>query len=139
MLKFLICLNRLELNKISDIELLDDYVVLAVYNIVRDLAVPELRTKDRIKWIREKIRRNPQRSARKLAAEENVNRESMRQLLKYDLGFRTYRKRKLRGLMDDQKDARVNKTPVVVEAARSTVSEKDKLFRQKVTHYGAKP
>src|SRR5690348_8160268 len=66
-------------------------------------------TKDCIKQIHEKIQRNHQRSARKLAAEENVNRESMRQLLKYNLGFRAYRKSKLHGLMDNQKDARVKR------------------------------
>ncbi|CAF3594855.1 unnamed protein product [Rotaria socialis] len=53
------------------------------------------RTKERIKRIREKIRRNPERSARKLAMEEDIDNRSMRRILQIDLGLIPYKKRML--------------------------------------------
>ena len=53
------------------------------------------RTKEGIKGIHEKIRRNPQRSAIKTDAEENVNRRTVQVILNEDQGFRPYCKRKV--------------------------------------------
>ena len=44
------------------------------------------RTKERISRIREKIRQNPERSARKLALEEDIDNRSTRLILQIDLG-----------------------------------------------------
>ncbi|CAF4063701.1 unnamed protein product [Rotaria magnacalcarata] len=49
------------------------------------------RSKKRIKRIREKIRRNPERSARKLAMEEDIDNRSMRGILKIDLDLKPYK------------------------------------------------
>ena len=56
------------------------------------------RIKERIKRVREKIRRNSQRSARKLALEEGTDDRSMRRVLHIDLGLKTYKKHKSHGL-----------------------------------------
>ena len=55
-------------------------------------------TKERIKRICEKIRRNPQRSANKIAAEENVNRRTLQVILNDYLGFLLYREKKVQCL-----------------------------------------
>jgi transposase len=68
-----------------------------------------VRTKERIKRIREKIRRNPARSSRKMAKEENVSRFAMDSILRDDLGLRPYRKRKVHGLTQKQKDKRLER------------------------------
>ncbi|CAF4121092.1 unnamed protein product, partial [Rotaria magnacalcarata] len=49
------------------------------------------RSKKRIKRIREKIRRNPERSARKLAMNEDIDNRSMRGILKIDLDLKPYK------------------------------------------------
>ena len=43
------------------------------------------RTKDRINRVKAKIKRNPQRSKRQLAKEENISKSSMRRILSIDL------------------------------------------------------
>ena len=62
-----------------------------------------VRTKERVKRVREKIRRNPERSQRKLAVEEKVSRSSIQRILKNDLMLRPYKKRVLHELSDEQK------------------------------------
>lgn len=64
------------------------------------------RAKECIKRVREKIRRNPPRSATKLALEEDVDDRSMRRILHIDLGLKTYKKRKLHELSAKQVVAR---------------------------------
>lgn len=68
------------------------------------------RTKNRINLVREKIRPNPCRSARKLAKEENMDERSMWRLLKDDLCLRAYKKRQQHGLSKQQQQARVKKS-----------------------------
>lgn len=68
-----------------------------------------VRTPARVKRIREKIRRNPQRSGRKLAKQENVSERSMRRILSNDLGLKAYRKRKIHGLSNAQKLKRLQR------------------------------
>ena len=60
------------------------------------------RIKKHIKRIREKIRRNPQRSAYKIGAEEHVSRRALQVILNEDLGFHLYCKRKVQGLTKSQ-------------------------------------
>ena len=61
-----------------------------------------VRTKEHIKRIREKIQRNPQCSANKIAAEDNVSHTTGQVILNEDLGFHPYRKRKVQGLTKSQ-------------------------------------
>jgi transposase len=74
-----------------------------------------VRTRERKKRIREKIRRNPRRSARKLASEEGVSDRSMRRLLRDDLHLFPYKKRSLHGLSANQKIARLQRATALLE------------------------
>ena len=60
-------------------------------------------TKGRIERICEKIRRNPQRFANKIAAEENESRRTVQVILNEDLRFRPNRKRKVQCLTKSQR------------------------------------
>ena len=66
-------------------------------------------TKEHIKRIREKIRRNPQHSATKIASEENVSRRTMQLIINEDLGFCLSRKRKVQGSTTAQKVKRLQR------------------------------
>ncbi|CAF0950007.1 unnamed protein product [Didymodactylos carnosus] len=83
------------------------------------------RTKERIKRVREKIRRNPQRSARKLALEEDIDTRSMRRIVQIDLGLKAYKKRKLHGLSTKQMAARLERCKALTvqrfQKSRSTM------------------
>lgn len=92
-----------------------------------------VRTKKCIKRIREKIRRNPQRSANKMAAEENMSRRTMQLILNEDLGFRPYRKRKVQGLTTAQIVKRLQRCKKLLNRHGSKSVEKiifsdEKLF-----------
>lgn len=98
-----------------------------------------IRTADRIKRIREKIRRIPERSARKLAQEEGINRESMRTILHVDLGLRAYRKRKIHGLTNAQKLKRLDRSKKLLKrhAGRNLdkiIFSDEKLFVMQQAH-----
>lgn len=91
------------------------------------------RTKNRIKRIREKIRRIPERSARKMAKDENISEKSMRRILRDDLGLRPYRKRKVHGLTAAQKEKRLKRCPALAKRHGGRKVEKvifsdEKLF-----------
>lgn len=68
------------------------------------------RTPARIKRIRENIRRNPERSAREMAKNENVSKYSMDCILRDDLKVRPYRKRKMHGLTAAQNLKRLDRS-----------------------------
>ena len=57
-----------------------------------------VRTPERIKAVRARIRRNPRRSQRKLASQMGVSRSSIQMILKEDLGLTPYKRRKVHGL-----------------------------------------
>ncbi|CAF4604159.1 unnamed protein product [Rotaria socialis] len=91
------------------------------------------RTKERIKRIREKIRRNPERSARKLAMEEDIDNRSMRRILQIDLGLIPYKKRNLHGLSAKQTVARLKRCKALLvrhgsDDIRKIVFSDEKLF-----------
>ena len=67
-----------------------------------------VRTPEKIK-IRERIRRNPTRSARKLAKETNTSRSTIQRILHED-GLRPFKKRKVHGLTDAQKKKRYERS-----------------------------
>ena len=91
------------------------------------------RTEERIKRVREKIRRNPQRSAAKLALEEGIDDRSMRRILQIDLGLKAYKKRKLHGLSTKQMVARLERCKELLsrhdfDGVQRIVFSDEKLF-----------
>ena len=68
-----------------------------------------VRNKKMIKVVRERIRRNCAVSTRKLGNQLGMSHQSVHLLIKNDLGFKAYKKRRLHGLTDKQKVARVNR------------------------------
>lgn len=96
-------------------------------------------TPDRIKRVREKIRRNPGRSGRQLAKDENVDRESMRRILRNELGLMPYRKRKIHGLTAKQRLTRVQRCKQLLKRHGGKKVEKiifsdEKLFVMQQAH-----
>lgn len=95
------------------------------------------RTSDRVKRIREKIRRNPNRSARKMATEEKISIRSMRRILKDDLHLIPYKKRLRHGLSEPQRIARVQKAKALLnrhdsESVKNIIFSDEKLFTTEV-------
>ncbi|XP_065668110.1 uncharacterized protein LOC136088341 [Hydra vulgaris] len=104
-----------------------------VEDLEKSVRPRSVRTPDRIKRIREKIRRNPERSARKLPQVKGVLRESMRELLKLDLGLKPYRKHKVHGLTANQKLARLQRCITLLReydhcAVQNIIFSDEKLF-----------
>ena len=64
------------------------------------------RTAGIIKRVRERIRRMPLRSARKMSAQLGISDRSTRRIIKEDLGLKPYKKRKLHGLTSAQIEKR---------------------------------
>lgn len=65
-----------------------------------------VRTSGAIKRIREQIRRNPQRSVRKLAEQNKMSVTSAWRIVREDLGLKPYKKRKMHGLTNAQIEKR---------------------------------
>lgn len=89
-----------------------------------------VRTKNLIKNVREKIRRNRHRSAKKLAKEHNVSRRSMQRLLKDDLGLKPFKKSRGHGLTIKNKKDRATKSKALLRrhATSNIVFSDEKLF-----------
>src|SRR5690348_11744340 len=62
-----------------------------------------VRKPKRIKAVRERIRRNPRRSLRRLASQMGTSRSSIQRILKGDLGLTPYKRRKVHGLSTQQR------------------------------------
>lgn len=97
------------------------------------------RTKDRIKRVREKIRRDPERKGRQLAREEHVSARSMGRILKIDLMLRPYKKRVQHGLSAQQKEARERKCKSLLKRhgrrrVKKIVFSDEKLFVVQQSH-----
>lgn len=67
------------------------------------------RTPEAIKVVRERIRRNPARSARQMARSLNMHHKTMQQIIKEDLGLHPFKKNLVAGLTDKNKAERVRK------------------------------
>lgn len=92
-----------------------------------------VRTKKRIRRIRAKIRRNPGRSQRKLAAEEGTSRRSIQRILKDDLKLIPYKKRLRHGLSEKQREERVKRSKKLLKrygqkAVKKIIFSDEKLF-----------
>ena len=84
---------------------------------VRSTPNRKVRTPKLIKNTREKIRRNPKRSIRKLASEAGVSFETMQNVLKIDLNLSPYKKTKVQ---------------LLSQAAKTKILERGKLLLEKL-------
>ena len=82
---------------------------------VRSTPKRPVRTKKLIKNTREKLRRNPARSAAKLAHEAHVSPSTMRRLLKDDLKVKPYKITKRQLLSDTTKKKRLERAKILLE------------------------
>jgi AraC-like DNA-binding protein len=89
-----------------------------------------VRTKNLIRNVKDKIRRNRGRSARKLAQEHNVSRSTMRRVLKDDLGMTPFKKRRGHGLTIKNKQDRMARCKKLLRrrATSKIVFSDEKLF-----------
>lgn len=81
-------------------------------------------SKNRIKIVRDRIRRNPRRSARKLAATTNTSRSSMQRILSNHLGVKPYRRVKRHGLTIKNKEERVKRCKLLLKRRGLKSAEK---------------
>lgn len=65
-----------------------------------------VRTPEMVKKLRDLIRKNPERSAVKIAKDYNLAREPVRLALREDLRLKAYKKHKIHGVTKDQKTKR---------------------------------
>lgn len=118
-----------------------------IYNVVKSLTERgttdrrpgsgrprSVRTKQLIKRVRERLRRNPQQSLRKMAVSLNRNRETIRLVVKKDFGFRPYKLRKVAGLSNRQKKLRLERSKNLLarhgdEDLENIVFSDEKLFK----------
>ncbi|XP_031634454.1 uncharacterized protein LOC116347855 [Contarinia nasturtii] len=89
-----------------------------------------VRTKALIKQVKANIRRNRQRSVRKLAQEHNISRSSMRHVLKEDLNTTPFKKSCRHGLTTKNMQARKQKCKELLRrhANSNIVFSDEKLF-----------
>eukprot|EP00096_Caligus_rogercresseyi_P014161 TRINITY_DN6689_c0_g1_i1.p1 TRINITY_DN6689_c0_g1~~TRINITY_DN6689_c0_g1_i1.p1 ORF type:complete len:191 (+),score=10.84 TRINITY_DN6689_c0_g1_i1:125-697(+) len=81
--------------------------------------VISVRTQACVKRIREKIRRNPARSLRKMDKEENMSEGSMRNLVKKDLGMTPYKKIRLQLLSEATIEKRRERGRILLNKLKS--------------------
>ena len=87
-----------------------------------------------VKRVRERIRRNPQRSVTQMAAQLGISKRSAFRIVKEDLGLKTYKKRKLHGLSQAQREKREKRSKELLERHGKSdlehlVFSDEKLFR----------
>ena len=89
-----------------------------------------VRTKRLVKLVRDKIRRNPERSARCLAQDHNISRTTMRRVLKHDLKLKPFKKSKRHGLTMKSMNDRLMKCRSLVRgrAGSRILFSDEKLF-----------
>ncbi|XP_055643520.1 uncharacterized protein LOC129779828 [Toxorhynchites rutilus septentrionalis] len=68
-----------------------------------------VRSPKAIKRVRERVRRNPAQSGRKMAKELGISQSTMKTILKDDLRLISYRKQRVHGLTEKQKAGRVQR------------------------------
>lgn len=105
----------------------------SIEDLPRSGAPRTARTKKRIKVIRERIRRNPKRSQRKLAKDLKISTRSVGRIIKNDLGYKPYKLRKQHGLSASQVEDRRNRCPVLLARhddrdVKNIIFSDEKLF-----------
>jgi len=68
-----------------------------------------------VKKIRECLRRNPRRSAHKMARNMDISRTSVRRILKHRLGVKAYKIRKVHALSEKHRKVRVERSKALLE------------------------
>ncbi len=91
-----------------------------------------VRTASMVKRVRERIRRHPQRSARRMACQLGISDGLLRRIIKEDLGLKPYKKRKVHGLTDAQKEKRLVRSKQLLERHGSSDLEQLVFFRREV-------
>lgn len=88
------------------------------------------RTKKMIKRVRDRLRRNPCQSVRKIGRALGINKSSIHEITKYDLGLKGYKKQRVHGLTDKQKKARIQKCKILINrlADREMIFSDEKMF-----------
>lgn len=89
-----------------------------------------VRTPANIKIIRERLRRNPCRTQKKLALQTNISRISVNRILKYDLKVKAYSRRKVHFLNDRLRKLRRERCPILLRRhdARKILFTDEKIF-----------
>ena len=91
-----------------------------------------VRTPEKIKSVRERIRRNPNRSIRKMANEFKMSEKSMRRLIKDDLKMKSLSFQKRQALSDTQKIKRFERSKILLKflkkSKREVVWSDEKIF-----------
>ena len=82
---------------------------------IRSTSEKPIRTKELIKKVRERLRRNPSRSARKLAKDTSVSVSTMQRLLKDDLHVYPYKFTKRQLLSNATKKKRLDRAKVLIK------------------------
>lgn len=72
-------------------------------------------TPENIKKLAECLRRNPRRSARKLARDIGISNASLRRILKRDLQVKAYKIQKVHGLSEKQRQVRLERSAALLE------------------------
>lgn len=91
------------------------------------------RTPELIQKIRRKVRRNRRCSGRKLAKQFNMSLSTVQRVLKKDVGFKAYKRRKRHGLTVAQKRKRLDRCKELLrrftdDSAKSIVFSDEKIF-----------
>lgn len=89
-----------------------------------------VRTPSAIKAVNERIRRNPARSARKMAREMKMSHTSMQNILKGDLGYGAFKKQRIHGLTRKNIEDRVARSRALLKthAGHNIIFSDEKLF-----------
>ena len=85
-------------------------------------------TKENIKAMQERIRRNPKRSMRKMANQMKMDPKSMRTIVKTDLKLSPFKLRKSQHLTVLQKKKRVNRSRLLLNLMKSGMCEEEIVF-----------
>lgn len=97
---------------------------------------PSVRSPALIKWLRERVRRDPAKSTRKLAADLNISHQSVHRILKRDLKFKAYKKQKAHGLTEKQRVERKRRSKFLLQwhADSDIIFSDEKLFLLQESH-----
>ena len=74
-----------------------------------------VRTPRRIKAVKERMRRNPRRSQRKLASQMCASRSTIQRIIKQDLGLTPFKRRKVHGLTKQQCRTRLERSKALLQ------------------------
>ncbi|KAI6648699.1 MhmaT1 transposase [Oopsacas minuta] len=85
------------------------------------------------KVVRERIRRNPHRSMRKMALELNISRRAIQKVVKRDLGMRSFKRKKVQFLSGSVKEKRVSRSKSLlalhaIGVLENTIFSDEKIF-----------